>query len=110
MRVLYYLVSGRSHVGYFAAKTWNYYCLKVQHGGVSRTMVCADSQILPMYECIVVGPSHHLSDEELYEDGVLNGETDDEDDWGLRQIQSQTSSTRGTEDSQDSRGCTPMSE
>lgn len=38
MRVLYYLVGGHSHAGYFAAKTWNHYYMKVQRGGVSRWM------------------------------------------------------------------------
>jgi hypothetical protein len=112
--VLYYVVSGYSKVGYLAADEWNPYYQAKYGIRVRQAPVCADSQTTRMYECVIVKP-RRANHEELYADGILNGESDEEpEDWILNRARSITSSTRRTgsysDGSWDSRGASPMDE
>jgi hypothetical protein len=87
--VFYYLISGKSHVGYLAQDEWNrIYQPKYNHQ-VCQPVRSADSQKQRTYECIII-ESYEGEDEVLNAEGVLDGETDasdnDEEDDTRRQV------------------------
>jgi hypothetical protein len=107
--VLYYIVSGSSRVGIFAAKPWTPHCrpnttdvIPEESSGsdteesdlqieVYKCFFAADSQTRPMYDCIQVRSFGEqqipLPVEEMDEDGEVDDESDagdsdlDEDEW-----------------------------
>ena len=96
-KVLYYIVSGNSRVGFLAAQQWNPYFVAVKGGKkpedpdrgrhrpeVCKTVVPADFQTRPMYDCIEVRPygEKQILVEASFMDaeGVLDDESDVEDD------------------------------
>lgn len=74
-KLFYYLVSGKSHVGYLAAEPWNRYFKSLK---VCPLINHADSQAPKIYDSIVVAPWQEakttLSDAVLDKEGYLDGE------------------------------------
>ena len=96
--VLYYLVSGYSNAGYLAADKWNPYYKAIYKLDVCEFLVCANSQIPRIYECVMVEP-YRADPKILNAEGDLDGEQDAPDAEIeelplLRMAHSVTSSTR----------------
>jgi hypothetical protein len=85
-RLLYYMVSGNSNIGYLAKDEWNPYFKAKKNLQVSLALVFADSLKRPMYDCIIVKP-YREEDEILDAEGDLDGESD-ASDIDMREIQS----------------------
>jgi hypothetical protein len=104
-KILYYIVSGQSHIGYLAAEPWNEYYLAVlrakerqknideskvkrdasnDNSEVCKRVTPADFQSRPTYDYIVVRPydeeQSRALDEILNEEGELDGESDADDE------------------------------
>ena len=123
-KLLYYLVSGQSNVGFLTAQKSNkYYDRAVKGVQVRNAVVSTDCQKPKMYDCIVVRPSDEepqILREEVWEEEGENLLAEcistDVDDSMMDDSQSVSSSARGTYAgsptgshlSFDSRGGSPM--
>jgi len=103
-KLLYYLVSGQSYVGFLAAQKWNkHYRLAVEGVQVCNAVISADCQEPQLYDCIVVRPSDEepkILDEKVWKEEGENllEECDptDVDDSMMDDTRSVISSARGT--------------
>jgi len=77
-KLLYYLVSGQSNVGFLTAQNWNKYYRRAVLGlKVSKAVDAADCQTPPIYECIVIRPGDEETEtltENVWDaEGILDG-------------------------------------
>jgi len=68
-KVLYYVISGYSKVGYLGADNWNKYYQGGYGVDVCPVSVGADSQNTAIYECVMVEPK--VCDERILKRGIL---------------------------------------